>query len=77
MRGPRANSVHLVPVPTYASYLNRIECHFWAYVELVIRGSDYASHDRLAEATRAYLRYRNTARHDSPIRMSEYRRKVA
>jgi hypothetical protein len=64
-------------VPTYASYLNRIECHFWAYVEFVIRGSDYASHDQLAEATRAYLRYRNAAHHHSPIRIQESRRKVA
>jgi transposase len=72
-----ANRVQLVPVPTYASYLNRIECHFWAYVEFVIRGSDYVNHDQLAEATRAYLRYRNAARHDSPIRILENRRKVA
>jgi transposase len=73
----KANRVHLVPVPTYASYLNRIECHFWAYVEFVIRGSDYASHDQLAEATRTYLRHRNAAHHDSPIRILENRRKVA
>ena len=67
----RAHRVRLVPVPTYASYLNRIECHFWAYVEFVVRGSDYASHDQLADTTRAYLRYRNAARHDSPIRIQE------
>ena len=73
----KANRVHLVPVPTYASYLNRIECHFWAYVEFVVRGSDYASHDQLADATRAYLRYRNATHHNSPIRIQENRRKVA
>ena len=73
----QAHRVRLVPVPTYASYLNRIECHFWAYVEFVIRGSDYSSHDELAHATRAYLRYRNTTHHDSPIRILENRRKVA
>jgi len=72
-----ANRVRLVPVPTYASYLNRIECHFWAYVEFVIRGSDYASHDELAQATKAYLRHRNMSHHDSPIRILENRRKVA
>jgi len=72
-----ANRVRLVPVPTYASYLNRIECHFWAYVEFVIRGSDYHSHAELVEATRAYLRHRNTTHHDSPIRILENRRKVA
>jgi transposase len=73
----RANRVRLVPTPTYASYLNRIECHFWAYVEFVIRGSDYASHDQLAQATRSYLQHRNIARHDSRIRILENRRKVA
>jgi transposase len=73
----RTQRVRLVPVPTYASYLNRIECHFWAYVEFVIRGSDYQSHAELVEATRAYLRHRNAAHHDSPIRTLENRRKVA
>jgi transposase len=73
----KANRVRLVPVPTYASYLNRIECHFWAYVEFVIRGSDYQSHAELAEATRAYLRHRNATHHDSPIRILENRRRVA
>jgi transposase len=72
-----ANRVRLVPVPTYASYLNRIECHFWAYVEFVIRGSDYTSHDHLAQATRAYLRHRNSAHRNSRIQILENRRKVA
>jgi transposase len=73
----RANRVRLVPTPTYASYLNRIECHFWAYVEFVIRGSDYASHEQLAQATRGYLRHRNSVHRDSRIRILENRRKVA
>jgi transposase len=72
-----ASRVHLVPTPTYASYLNRIECHFWAFVEFVIRGSDYAHHDQLARATRSYLRHRNSAHRDSRIRILENRRKVA
>ena len=73
----RANRVRLVPTPTYASYLNRIECHFWAFVEFVIRGSDYAGHDELAQATRGYLRHRNSAHRDARIRILENRRKVA
>jgi transposase len=73
----RANRVRLVPVPTYASYLNRIERHFWAYVEFVIRGSDYASHNQLAQATRSYLRHRNSAHRHSRIRILENQRKVA
>jgi len=32
----------LLATPINASHLNRIECHFWAYVELVINGSDYS-----------------------------------
>jgi transposase len=72
-----SNRVRLVPTPTYASYLNRIECHFWAYVEFVIRGSDYANHDQLAHATRGYLRHRNSVHRDSRIRILENRRKVA
>jgi transposase len=72
-----ANRVRLVPTPTYASYLNRIECHFWAYVEFVIRGSDYTSHGQLAQATSGYLRHRNSAHRDSRIRILENRRKVA
>ncbi len=72
-----ANRVRLVPTPTYASYLNRIECHFWAFVEFVIRGSDYPSHGQLAQATRGYLRHRNSTHHDSRIQILENRRKVA
>ena len=72
-----AHRVRLIPTPTYASYLNRIECHFWAYVEFVIRGSDYTSHDQLAQATRGYLRHRNSMHRDSRIRILENRRKVA
>jgi transposase len=72
-----ANRVRLVPTPTYASYLNRIECHFWAFVEFVIRGSDYANHHELARATSGYLRHRNSAHRDSRIRILENRRKVA
>jgi transposase len=72
-----ANRVRLVPTPTYASYLNRIECHFWAFVEFVIRGSDSTSHDQLAQATCGYLRHRNSAHRESRIRILENRRKVA
>jgi hypothetical protein len=27
--------------PTYASFLNRIECHFWAIGEFVVKNADY------------------------------------
>ena len=43
------SNVGLLPTPTNASHLNRIECHFWAYVEFVINGSDYAQLDRVLQ----------------------------
>ena len=30
------NNIELVFTPTYASFLNRIECHFWAIREFVV-----------------------------------------
>ena len=36
--------------PTYASFLNRIECHFWAIGEFVVKNADYPDWDALAKA---------------------------
>jgi transposase len=35
------NNVELVPIPTYASYLNRIEAHFRPINEFVVANADY------------------------------------
>jgi transposase len=72
-----ANNVGLVATPTYASHLNRIECHFWAFVEYVVRGSDYPDWDTFKEATSLYLEHRNSQHCDPHIRELENRRKVA
>jgi transposase len=72
-----ASHVGLIPTPTNASHLNRIECHFWAYVEFVINGSDYPDWDEFNKATQAYIRRRNRDHHDSVIRRLENRHKVA
>ena len=72
-----ANHVGLLPTPTYASHLNRIECHFWAYVEFVINGSDYPDWADFNKATQAYIRRRNRDHNDSAIRRLENRRKIA
>jgi transposase len=72
-----ANHVGLLPTPTNASHLNRIECHFWAYVEFVINGSDYPDWSEFSKATQAYIRRRNRDHHDPVIRELENRRKVA
>lgn len=71
------NRVGLIPTPTNASHLNRIECHFWAYVEFVVRGSDYADWREFKMASRAYIHRRNRDRHDPRILELENRRKVA
>jgi transposase len=71
------NNVGLIPTPTNASHLNRIECHFWAYVEFVINGSDHADWTEFSKATQAYLRRRNRDKHDPRIIELENRRKVA
>ena len=38
-------------MPTNAGHLNRIECHFWTYVEFVINGSDYDNWTEFSKAT--------------------------
>lgn len=71
------NNVGLLPTPTNASHLNRIECHFWAYVEFVINGSDYTDWTEFSKATQAYIRRRNRDHHDPRITELENRRKIA
>lgn len=61
--------ITLVPTPTYASWLNRIECQFGAMVKAVFAGSDYRSHQEIQAATAAWLRRRNAeARRDREAR---------
>ena len=71
------NNVGLLATPTNASHLNRIECHFWAYVEFVINGSDYQDWKAFSKASQAYIRRRNRDHHDPRIIELENRRKVA
>jgi transposase len=54
-----ANNAELVPTPTYASWLNRIEPQFGVMVKLVIAGSDYTDHDEFQRSAAAFLRRRN------------------
>jgi len=71
------SNVGLLPTPTNASHLNRIECHFWAYVEFVINGSDYTDWSEFSKASQAYIRRRNRDHHDPRILEFENRRRVA
>lgn len=71
----RAN-VELVPTPTYASWLNRIEPQFGVMVKFVISGSDYSDHAELQAAASAWLRRRNhEARRDFERRQTEKARR--
>jgi transposase len=72
-----ANNVELVPTPTYASFFNRIECHFWAIAEFVIKDADYPTWHTLAKAMADYIHLRNRTRGGGPIAQIEARRRVA
>jgi transposase len=70
-------NVELVPTPTYASFLNRIECHFWAIGEFVIKNADYRDWDTVAKAMADYISLRNRTLGGGPIATIEARRRVA
>jgi transposase len=63
------NNMTLVPTPTYASYLNRIECQFTPIRKFALSGRYFANHDEQNTAIQDYVHYRNrqikkpTARH--------------
>ena len=65
------NNVELVPTPTYASFLNRIECHFGAVGEFVIKNADYPDWDTLARAMADYIHLRNRTHGGGPIATSK------
>jgi transposase len=72
-----ASNLELVPTPTYASFLNRIECHFWAVGEFVVKNADYPDWATLAKAMADYIHLRNRTHGGGPIAQIEARRRVA
>jgi len=71
------SNMELVPTPTYASYLNRIECHFWGLGEFVVKNADYENWDHLARAMAAHISYRNGPHRDRRLAEIERRKRVA
>jgi transposase len=71
------NNVELVFTPTYASFLNRIECHFWAIGEFVVKNADYPNWDTLATAMADHIRYRNGPHRDRRLIQAERRLLIA
>ncbi len=53
-----ANRIELVPTPTYASYLNPVECHFAALTEFVVANADYLDWDAFGYALAHHVSYR-------------------
>jgi transposase len=70
-------NLELVPTPTYASFLNRIECHFWALGEFVVKNADYESWEQLATAMAHHISYRNGPHRDRRLAEAERRKRVA
>ncbi|MFD1435898.1 IS630 family transposase, partial [Kroppenstedtia eburnea] len=71
------NNVKLIYTPTYASWLNRIECHFGPLRKFVLEGSNYSSHDELMKAIQEYIRWRNKNKRDAVILNEQNKIKVA
>ncbi len=67
---PASSAITLVATPTYASWMNRIECHFGVMVKAVFAGSDYRDHAEIQAATAAYLRRRNAEARRDRVRAS-------
>ena len=70
-------NTELVFTPTYASFLNRIECHFWGIGEFVINNADYDSWDALAKAMADHIRYRNGPHRDQRLLAAERKHLIA
>ena len=69
--------VELVPTPTSASYMNRIECHFTALSYFALAGTDHRSHEEQNSAIRRYIAWRNRNRHHPELHAISMRAKVA
>jgi len=71
------SNVELVFTPTYASFLNRIECHFWAIGEFVVSNADYPDWHTLAKAMADHIHYRNGPHRDQRLIKAERRLLIA
>jgi len=54
------NNIELVPTPTYASYLNRIEATFGVIDEFVCKNTDYLDWDAFGHALAEHVQHRNS-----------------
>jgi transposase len=73
----QANNIELVATPTYASYLNPVECHFFPISEFVVRNADYVDWDAFAWALARHVHHRNGPHRTKRIRLLEARHQIA
>jgi transposase len=72
-----SNRIELVATPTYASYLNPVECHFSALSQFVVCNADYLDWDAFAHTLARHVRYRNSDHRDQRIAVAEARHRIA
>jgi transposase len=72
-----ANNVELAYVPTNASFLNRIECHFTALRYFALNGTDHRNHEEQNSMIRRYIAWRNRHKDNEELRAVSLRAKVA
>jgi transposase len=72
-----AHKIELVATPTYASYLNPVECHFFPISEFVVNNADYLDWDAFAWALARHVQHRNGPHRDKRIRLLETRHQIA
>lgn len=71
------SNVELVPPPTYASHLNRIEAHFWAISEFVVDNADHESREQFGLAMARHISYRNGPHRNRRLADLERRKRIA
>jgi transposase len=72
-----ANKMELVATPTYASYLNPVECHFSVISQFVVCNADYLDWDAFAFALARHVTYRNGDHRDRRLAAAETKHRIA
>ena len=72
-----ANNIELVATPTYASYLNPIECHFTPIGQFVFGNADYLDWEAANWALARHIEHRNRPHRNRRIAEAERRHRVA
>lgn len=70
------NRIEPVAIPTYASYLNPVECHFGAITQFVVNNADYLDWDAFAWALARHITYRNGTHRDRRLVAAESRHRI-